>query len=252
MLSKYFKSNVIVALLIYIIMFFLGSSVVLILILNIVATSQGIDPKILLETINSSSDLEEYIKASALVQALSNFVTYFVLFVLMIVFLRDKLKSDFIKIKSKKLKFVIQVVGLSILFYLAVFLIQFVTSRYVDQSTNQNSIEFLFDNGQAFLMIIVTVLFAPIVEELFYRKAIFSVFEYKKAYIPILISALAFALPHMISTQASVLDWILIAIPYLFSGLAFAIIYEKTDRNIYVTIGIHAFNNIMACIFMFF
>ena len=84
----------------------------------------------------------------------------------------------------------------------------------------------------AVLMAFSTCIFAPIVEEIIFRKCIFSYFL--KDIYGILVSTLAFGLIHVIGS----LDFIHI-LPYLFTGALLATFYALSKRNIYVPLIAH-------------
>ena len=82
---------------------------------------------------------------------------------------------------------------------------------------------------------------APFVEEIVFRKAIFSFF--KNDWLALLTSTLAFALIHVISS----LDFIHI-FPYLAAGFIFSLAYILSKRNIWVTIIAHSLINLISFI----
>ena len=86
-------------------------------------------------------------------------------------------------------------------------------------------------------------IFAPFVEEIVFRKCIFSYFN--KDIYGILVSTLAFGLIHVISS----LDFIHI-LPYLFAGALFSLAYSLSKRNIWVTIAIHSIVNLISFIIL--
>lgn len=82
-------------------------------------------------------------------------------------------------------------------------------------------------------------IFAPIAEELIFRKAFKDCFKDK--WIFILISGLVFGTLHVIGSFNSLYDFLYI-IPYSSLGIAFALIYYKTN-NIYSSIFVHCMHN---------
>ena len=90
-----------------------------------------------------------------------------------------------------------------------------------------------------------TVIYAPFVEELLFRKVVRNIVKgndklMKIAYI--IISAVIFGLLHVISLDASFSD-ILMGIPYMIVGLALGYIYIKTDENMFGTMQFHLMHN---------
>lgn len=94
------------------------------------------------------------------------------------------------------------------------------------------------------LMLIDASIYAPITEELVFRKSIKDVINNK--YIFIITSGLIFGILHTIGHIHTISDIIHI-IPYSVMGIALALIYQKTD-NIYSSIIMHSFHNTLAII----
>ena len=92
-----------------------------------------------------------------------------------------------------------------------------------------------------------TVIYAPFVEELLFRKCIREIIngnDKTTKIIYILVSAIFFGLMHVLKLDASFND-ILMGIPYMIVGLAFAYIYCKTD-NLFSTMQFHLMHNTFA------
>lgn len=108
-----------------------------------------------------------------------------------------------------------------------------------DQAENQAALEALA-NGKTYMkviLIVVTLILAPIIEEFTFRKGIFGVFEKYNIVVPIILSGLVFGLIHVLG------DNLIQIIPYALSGIALSIMYVVSNKNIYVVIGGHmAFN----------
>ena len=114
-------------------------------------------------------------------------------------------------------------------------------------------------------MVITTIVFAPFVEELIFRKVLCEVIEQKK-YLPswfiIILSGFLFASIHVIIPMISALIggngiWsalseFLYIIPYLTMGIALSFVYYRSNKNIWVVITIHAINNLFALLIMLF
>ncbi len=117
-------------------------------------------------------------------------------------------------------------------------------------SDNQEVInDALFGNGKVPMMISV-ILFAPFVEEILFRKLLFGTIEEKfklKPIVAIIASTLVFSLIHVSSG-----DNIIYIFQYL--PLAFVITYSyyKSNRNIFVPIGIHFLNNLISVLVVYF
>lgn len=94
------------------------------------------------------------------------------------------------------------------------------------------------------LMAISTVLFAPINEELTFRKSIRDAISNKWAYV--LLSGIIFGGLHVISYVSSPLDLVYL-IPYCSLGIAFALLYYRTN-NIFSSISMHMMHNLLSII----
>ena len=194
--------------------------------------------------------------------ALSNFITYILISIPLVLLMFVDLKNDTVVFfKDKKYK------GLNKFFdsILPMFLISIFSgllatglSLLIGSSTtseNQAGIEQAFQGG-AFFMFITVVILAPLVEELVYRKAIFSVFKNKK--VAFNISLLTFAFIHLISelialivggfTLMGLVNVLVLAIPYVAMGAFLTYIYKKNDENVVLVILLHAFSNFISAI----
>ena len=98
-----------------------------------------------------------------------------------------------------------------------------------------------------FYMIFQTIIYAPITEEIIFRKSIRNITNNK--YLYIILSGLIFGGMHVIGSANSLVDALYI-IPYGALGMAFAALYYKTN-NIFSTITIHSFHNTLTIILYF-
>lgn len=93
-------------------------------------------------------------------------------------------------------------------------------------------------------MLFNTVIYAPLTEELTFRKSIKDAISNKWLYI--IISGLVFGMLHIASYITTPIDLVYL-IPYGALGISFAMLYYKTD-NIFSTISMHAMHNLLAVI----
>lgn len=93
-------------------------------------------------------------------------------------------------------------------------------------------------------MLFQLAIYAPVSEELIFRRSIRDIFDNKWLYA--LISGLIFGGLHVISSLTN-LTSLLYLIPYCSLGIVFAILYYKTD-NIFSSIVVHALHNTLALI----
>ena len=98
-------------------------------------------------------------------------------------------------------------------------------------------------NKYPLYMIYSSIIFAPLIEELIFRKTIKKIFKYK--YLFIIISGLIFGILHISNFKD--INEILFSIPYIIMGIDFAYIYYKTD-NIFTTISFHLLHNLVLLI----
>ena len=112
-------------------------------------------------------------------------------------------------------------------------------------SENQESLEAAVLSKYGLIMLIPIVFFAPIIEELIFRKFIFGIIEDKlkwSAWSAILISTVVFSLMHLLSGD---FQYILLYLPQAF---VMGIMYHFSKNNIFVPITIHFINNLLAAI----
>ncbi len=93
-------------------------------------------------------------------------------------------------------------------------------------------------------MIFSISIYAPIAEEMVFRKSFSEILKNKYAFV--LISGITFGSLHVTGAITSLLD-LLYLIPYCALGIAFAYTYQKT-KNIFSTIIMHMFHNTMALV----
>lgn len=263
--SFFEKYGLISSVICYLLFFVVFSSFVIIILYYIFANINGLDASKLLEMsgiqFQTKDDLDKfyaygdiYVRNYALCNGWANFIGYFLSFLGITISLFYFLKNDFISFKNNFLKLSLYTLISAIVFYAIVSVVDVLVGLGVPDSQNQNTIEIIMQNGGAVPMIITTVILAPIVEELIYRKV---VFEYaKKISIPLayIISIVLFSLPHMLSTDISSVGvgvWLLQLVPYVASAGLLALIYHKSNYNIYTTIIIHLLNNFLAVILIF-
>lgn len=245
-----FSPNRIVAIIFYILILFIGAGVVTIVLGVILGAKQGLD----IETVISSftaADLTEYeqpyIRVNALAQGWGNFIGYLLAFLLVGFYMRDDVVTDFRALGEDK-KFNSIFIPLAAIGFVGItYIIDILVSIGVESSVNQSTIEAIIQNGGAVPMVIATVLFAPIVEELIYRKAIFSLCKKYGVVACYVLSTIFFTLPHMLSSDMSNIGvWLLQCIPYATSGILLCVIYHKSKYNLYAAIAAHMANNLLA------
>ena len=193
------------------------------------------------------------IDASFTAQGYGNTLTYLVTFVFAIIFLRPDLKQDLFSFKEEKKFFIPYTLITMVLFTGLAFLLSYLIGLAVPESENQNTIVNILKTNALVPMIISTVIFAPVVEELVYRKIVFYFARERHIVVRYALSIILFTLPHIISSigKFSVGGYFLMMIPYVLDAFMLALIYHKGKFNIYTTMLCHIANNILAIILVF-
>lgn len=106
---------------------------------------------------------------------------------------------------------------------------------------NEEAVRDMIDKVPLY-MAFSTILYAPLTEEIIFRKCIKDVINNKWLYI--FLSGFIFGGMHIIGSAKTLVD-VLFIIPYSSLGLAFAYTYYKTD-NIFNTISMHLIHNTFA------
>lgn len=197
------------------------------------------------EILNGNLDSNlELLTVSTKVLMYTNFTVYLLMFIVLIINDFKYLKNDLLNFKNNLFKNIIYLILGGAILYLASYLINFGLSKLgISMSNNQISIENMLILGSKVITFFSVIIFAPLVEELIYRKSIYALSNNKVVYY--IVSILAFSLPHMLSTTYDLKTFVLGLIPYLFSGFILSLIYDHT-KNIYVSTIAHIINNFIA------
>lgn len=197
------------------------------------------------EILNGNLDSNlELLTVSTKVLMYTNFIVYLLMFIGLIINDFKYLKNDLLNFKNNLFKNIIYLILGGAILYLASYLINFGLSKLgISMSNNQISIENMLILGSKVITFFSVIIFAPLVEELIYRKSIYALSNNKVVYY--IVSMLAFSLPHMLSTTYDLKTFVLGLIPYLFSGFILSLIYDHT-KNIYVSTIAHIINNFIA------
>lgn len=193
-------------------------------------------------------------------------VIYSIALVGVVLIMWKPFKKDLNKINGKTFSFGAMGYGLcmaGLLIGTILFGILGITARK-GTSSNEEAINAMFNQSPTAMIILffVTVIMAPIVEELIFRKAIFTIIKDPK--LALIVSSLIFAAMHVVSSTIStfilwiqgestylnvILEFIYI-IQYALMGLGFGIAYIKTEKNICAPIFAHMLNNGVSYLFM--
>lgn len=181
--------------------------------------------------------------------SITNLTLYSSLFIIFSIMLRSYLKEQFIYSKNNLNEFLkITILGLSGLF--VAILLTSTIMDFIGVTENSNNQEVLNGLLSAALfdkvsLVIFTVFFAPFVEEIVFRRAIFGFFEKTSIPLAIAVSGLSFGFIHVLSG-----DYVQLII-YGSLGLALAYTYYRSNKNIMAVIAIHMIYNLIITIVMF-
>lgn len=197
------------------------------------------------------SILKQLTNDSYAIAAFTNFISYILLLILLLIILKKDLKTDFTIYKNQDKKG--RNIGAG---YLLIIFGNLISASILSllgksnvTSQNQEGINQLL-NSKFMVIMIISLLFIPIIEELIFRKAFFSLlnkFNFNK-YLILISSSILFGLIHVIFNLSNGLDELILSIPYITSGLVLGYIYISNDENIYTVTLVHILNNLIATI----
>lgn len=177
------------------------------------------------------------------------FISDLVYLIILVYLYKDELKSDLNNFKKNGDKLITKYFPI---YLLGVFLmgisnsiLSYITG--IELSSNEQTIRSLIKFYPVY-MIFSSVIYAPIVEELIFRKSIRKIFDDKIIFI--LTSGFLFGLVHVIGSSSSSNE-LLMGIPYMIMGIDLAYIYYKSD-NIYTTMFIHSMHNFVLLLIQLF
>ncbi len=213
----------------------------------------GISYDLIIEAItNIDKEIQpNIVNASNIIQGYANLITYVISTFAVVFYLRDEVQNDLFELRKNKKFNLIYIPLCSISFVIITFFVDLGLSNFIPESQNQQSIVGIMTSGGAVPMILCTVLLAPVVEELIFRKCIFKYFRRYGMWVPYLVSILLFTLPHMLSTTGDLVVWLLQCIPYAVAAGLLCAIYHKGKFNIWTCIFAHMLNNIVAVILVY-
>ena len=183
------------------------------------------------------------ISDSQLVSVIVSIFFYIGMIILSLLFFKDLLKDNFKVFKRKfraYMQNIIPMVGKFYLVYLFVAMMAFSLAGS-NISENQNNVEQL----PILLLFPLAVIYAPIVEECLFRGCLRRFIKSDKLFV--IISGIVFGLLHTISSEATLYNVLVMAIPYATLGGFLAYLYVKTN-NMFCNMSFHAFQNLLAVI----
>ena len=183
-------------------------------------------------------------------------VAYFIgIACLAIILLKRELVKDLSVLKESSVKAVIKNILLSFAFYIISVIVagilvsvisQLAEVNLVDANNNQLAITEMISYS-AVVSAFLTCVLAPFVEEIIYRKLIFSFIAKYNGVVAVIVSSALFAFMHEYSSliSYSVSQVLINSIPYFLMGVTFCVVYKKTN-NIFYSIIVHALANVFA------
>jgi len=165
-----------------------------------------------------------------------NLVSYFLFFSVFVYLSKDYLKAKLKQITKDPHTFAKGIVFGGVLIFSASIIASIILNHLAngEQATNQEMLEEMFKDNffNKISLVIYSVLFAPLVEELLFRKSVNGLF--RNPIVGLIISSLTFGLLHVVSGG----DYIQI-IYYAALGFALGASYMISRKNIFVPILLH-------------
>ena len=171
-----------------------------------------------------------------------------IIYLVFIIFMyKDELKIDFNKLKGKFIDNIVKYIPYYIVGVLLMAISNIIISKFTNVNLSENEIN-VRNYIQLFpiYMTFSTVIYAPIVEEITFRKTFRNIINNK--FLFIILSGVVFGVVHL-SSPSSINDYLMI-IPYILMGITLSYIYYKSD-NILTTISLHSMHNLILLIFQF-
>jgi hypothetical protein len=190
-----------------------------------------------------------YQNYSLLKRTIILFIVDLIILGIFIIIYWKNLKKDFKNFFNEN---ILQNIELSFKYWLAGFLVMVTSNLIISMITNgsiasnEDSVRQLIKIAPLYMLFDVSI-YAPITEELIFRKSFRDVISNKWIYI--LVSGIVFGSLHVITSITNITD-LLFLIPYCALGISFASLYYKSN-NIFSSICMHAMHNTMCFILLF-
>lgn len=238
----------------YILIFVIGSSLLMSVLAFVIAKQYDVSAMSLISYLAGQINDEIYKIPASKLNAYTMFISYGLTALFVGFYGRNYLCEDFKKLKSNKWwKNLLLIIVLAGGFYLLSYLIEKLIRMAIGKtdSLNQTLIEEMIKYGSPTLSFFAVVVFAPLIEELIFRKVIFEYGNKISIVLSYIVSSLVFGLMHMVSTtDVTVSVWILLGISYISSGVLLCVVYHLSGQNIYISTIAHILNNLLSFIFI--
>lgn len=221
----------------------------------------------LVET-NVNFNIETYNLYINYLSAYLNFIIFAITVVSLILLFKNDLIKELKQAKSSFKKYII----ITVCGFIAMYVVNYITNIFIiiffgDDfvSTNQSGLNDIFALGgvERVLFAFFVVIFAPIVEELVFRKSLFNLFK-KHEDLATILSAVIFAGIHVLTPALNALmgsltganDFSLVFteltyfIVYIGPALVLSLVYRFADKNVIPCIIIHVLQNLLSFIGM--
>ena len=252
-----------ISILIYFLLFFVISSFIVLGIQLIYIFGKGYD----LTIINPESPFynEQFTnEMSFFTGSLGNLVIYLLGLIVIYIIMGYSLMNDFRKLRWEKPITFIKYLGVGFIFYYIANFIAGAISMFLptEAGNEQGIVEILTSNTlNLALMSVTTIIFAPILEEIIFRKCFFNLLSRKfNTVMTVLLSGVLFGAIHIINPTIEAFSvalqdptkWlnVLIQFAYLFvysiMGVGLSLTYQFSKRNLVPVILIHMINNFIS------
>lgn len=187
-----------------------------------------------------------YINFSTKTRITIAFIADLIILGILFIIYKDTLIKDFKKYFNKKIS---ENFETSFKYWFIGFLVMLGSNLLISVITdgqiasNEESVRSLIDIAPLYMIFNVSI-YAPLTEELIFRKSIKDITNNKWLYI--ILSGGIFGALHVITSLTGLIDLIYL-VPYCSLGITFAALYHKTN-NIYSSITMHCMHNTMAII----
>lgn len=256
------------AIIFYALMFLLLGSFIILLLQSFYISTHNITS----EMLNESYKYYEQIKfeISSFSSAYGNLLIYLITLIVVLILMFDNVKDDFIKSKKMGAKQICKYCLIGYLIFITCsfcgnMIITFIGNilKYSSESGNEQGIIDIMSSSTTNLIImsIATVVLAPFLEEIVFRKGLFNLLSKKfKPIWVIIFSGLIFGGIHIIDPVILAIQKLALGqasfkpliyefsylFVYGFMGIGFGLIYQLSHRNLIVTIILHMINNFIS------
>ena len=185
--------------------------------------------------------------ASSTFNLFLNILTDVFLFILTIILFYHELSTGFkllFKNFSSYVPYIFKNFGFLLLANIGCSLIIMLFTHEISTSQNQIAL----NNLPFWYLLPAASIYAPIVEEVVFRGCLRKLIKNDKLFLTI--SALSFGFLHTVGQEATIINTILYALPYIAMGFVLAYTYKKSG-NITTNISLHFLNNFLSCMISF-